>query len=239
MYFCGKNRDKTMNIAVILAGGSGMRVGGDKPKQFMQVAGKMIIEHTIEAFHRNDRIDEIAIVSREDYVDEVKQMVERNGYGKVRNVLCGGKERYHSSLAALAAYENDADCLLFHDCVRPLVSQRIINDCLDSLAEYDAVDVAIPATDTIIEVDENGNISRIPQRRLLRNVQTPQGFRRKTIREAFDLALKDEAFVPTDDVSVVFKYLPETRIKVVDGDVSNIKITYKEDFEFAERKLSE
>lgn len=228
-----------MNIAIILAGGSGSRVGGDKPKQFLEVAGKMIIEHTIEAFHRNDRIDEIAIVSRQDYVDDVEAMVRRNGYGKVRHVLCGGKERYHSSLAALAAYDNDADCLLFHDCVRPLVSQRIINDCLDALQTFDAVDVAVPATDTMIEVDENGNICRIPQRSMLRNVQTPQGFRRGTIRKAFDLALQDPGFQPTDDVSVVFRYLPDTPIKVIEGDTNNIKITYKEDLAFAERKLSE
>lgn len=227
-----------MNIAIILAGGSGSRVGGDRPKQFLEVAGKMIIEHTIEAFHRNPRIDEIAVVSREDYVEEVKSMVDRDGYSKVRHVLCGGKERYHSSLAALAAYQDDADCLLFHDCVRPLVSQRIIDDCLDALQTYDAVDVAVPTTDTIIEVDENGSICRIPQRRLLRNVQTPQGFRRGTIRRAFDIALSDESFQPTDDVSVVFRYLPETRIKVVDGDTNNIKITYKEDLEFAERQLA-
>lgn len=228
-----------MNIAIILAGGSGSRVGGDKPKQFLEVAGKMIIEHTIEAFHRNDRIDEIAIVSRQDYVEDVEAMVRRNGYGKVRHVLCGGKERYHSSLAALAAYDNDADSLLFHDCVRPLVSQRIINDCLDALQTFDAVDVAVPATDTMIEVDENGNICRIPQRSMLRNVQTPQGFRRGTIRKAFDLALQDPGFQPTDDVSVVFRYLPDTPIKVIEGDTNNIKITYREDLAFAERKLSE
>ena len=226
-----------MNVAIILAGGSGSRVGGDIPKQFLQVAGKMIIEHTIEAFHHCERIDEIAIVSRQDYVEDVKAMVRRNGYTKVRHVLCGGRERYHSSLAALEAYQDDADCLLFHDCVRPLVSQRIINDCLDALREYDAVDVAVPATDTIIEVDDSGQICRIPQRSTLRNVQTPQGFRRGCIRRAFDKALHDTAFQPTDDVSVVFRYLPETPIKVVEGDTTNIKITYKEDLAFAEREL--
>jgi len=226
-----------MNIAIILAGGSGSRVGGDKPKQFLEVAGKMIVEHTIEAFHQNPRIDEIAIVSRQDYVDDVKAMVSQRGYTKVKNVLCGGKERYHSSLAALEAYTDDDDCLLFHDCVRPLVTERIINDCLDGLKGYGAVDVAVPTTDTIIEVDESGNIARIPQRRLLRNVQTPQGFRRGIIRRAFDLALSDPDFLPTDDVSVVFKYLPDTQIKVVEGDTCNIKVTYKEDLEFVEKVI--
>lgn len=227
-----------MNIAIILAGGSGQRVGGSVPKQFLTVAGKTIMEHTIEAFHCNDRIDEIAVVSRVDYVQDVQEMVRRNGYQKVKHVLCGGKERYHSSLAALDAYRNDDDVLMFHDCVRPLVSQKIIDDCLDEMAHFDVVDVAIPATDTIIEIDDEGNICRIPQRTHLRNVQTPQCFRRRVIRRAFDLALQDPEFKPTDDVSVVFKYLPETPIKVVMGDTSNIKITYKEDLEFAEKILS-
>ena len=226
-----------MNVAIILAGGSGTRLGGERPKQFLTVAGKMVIEHTIEAFHRNSRIDEIAIVTRVDYVDDMREMIARNAYGKVKHVLCGGKERYHSSLAALAVYHDDDDRLLFHDCVRPLVSQRIIDDCLDALDSYDAVDVAVPSTDTIIEVDEQGNICRIPQRSRLRNVQTPQGFRRCVIRRAFDLALQDPDFMPTDDCSVVFRYLPDTRIRVVEGDTSNIKITYKEDLEFAERML--
>lgn len=226
-----------MNVAIILAGGSGTRLGGERPKQFLTVAGKMVIEHTIEAFHRNSRIDEIAIVTRVDYVDDMREMIAQNAYEKVKHVLCGGKERYHSSLAALAAYHDDDDRLLFHDCVRPLVSQRIIDDCLDALDSYDAVDVAVPSTDTIIEVDEQGNICRIPQRSRLRNVQTPQGFRRCVIRRAFDLALQDPEFMPTDDCSVVFRYLPDTRIRVVEGDTSNIKITYKEDLEFAARML--
>lgn len=232
-----------MNVAIILAGGSGSRVGGDRPKQFLEVAGKMIIEHTIEAFHRNERIDEIAIVSRKDYVDEVKQLVEKRGYAKVRHVLCGGKERYHSSLAALEAYKNDADRLLFHDCVRPLVSQRIINDCLDALDRYDAVDVAVPATDTIIQASPNPSqggglvITGIPPRSTLFNVQTPQGFRRGVIAEAFAKALQDPGFMPTDDCSVVFRYMPQTPIHIVSGEPTNIKITYKEDLEFAEKML--
>lgn len=232
-----------MVIAIILAGGSGSRVGGDRPKQFLEVAGKMIIEHTIEAFHRNERIDEIAIVSRADYVEDVKQLVAKRGYAKVKHVLCGGKERYHSSLVALAAYKDDGDCLLFHDCVRPLVSQRIIDDCIDALQKYDAVDVAVPATDTIIQTSPNpiqgGElvIAAIPPRSTLYNVQTPQGFRRGVIAEAFDKALKDPGFMPTDDCSVVFRYMPDTAIHIVKGEPTNIKITYKEDLEFAERML--
>ncbi len=223
------------NIAIILAGGSGSRFGADMPKQFLKVAGKMIIEHTIDAFERHPLIDEIAIVSRADYMDEMKEMVKNDGYRKVTHILQGGKERYHSSLAAIKAFTDDDDNLLIHDGVRPLVSERIITDCVNALADYEAVDVAVPTTDTIIELHEDGSIARIPQRRLLRNAQTPQCFRRRVIAEAFRLALQDPDFFPTDDCSIVLKYMPEVAIKVVDGEPTNIKVTYKSDLETVER----
>ena len=227
------------NIAIVLAGGSGSRFGADMPKQFLQVAGKMIIEHTIDAFERHPLIDEIAVVSRADYVDEMKEMVKRDGYRKVTKVLQGGKERYHSSLAAIEAFTCDDDNLLIHDGVRPLVTDRIITDCVKALADYEAVDVAVPATDTVIELHEDGSIARIPPRRLLRNAQTPQCFRRRVIAKAFELALKDPGFFPTDDCSLVLKYMPEVAIKVVDGEPTNIKITYKEDIEMMKRVITD
>lgn len=227
------------NIAIILAGGSGSRFGADMPKQFLKVAGKMIIEHTIEAFERHPEIDEIALVSRADFVEEMQGLARKNGYRKLKKVLQGGKERYHSSLAAIEAYTDDDDRLLIHDGVRPLISHRVISDCIAALNEYKAVDVAVPTTDTIIELDENGNIARIPQRRLLRNAQTPQCFHRGTIAQAFELALKDPDFFPTDDCSIVQKYQPSTAIKVVEGEPTNIKITYPEDLALAERILGE
>ena len=90
------------NIAVILAGGSGHRFGGDLPKQFLKVAGKKIIEHTIDVFENNELIDEIAIVSKEEYITDVEQIVVNNQYKKVKKILAGGKERYDSSLSAIA-----------------------------------------------------------------------------------------------------------------------------------------
>lgn len=227
------------NVAVILAGGSGTRVGGDCPKQFLEIAGKTIIEHTIEAFASNPRIDEIAVVTRHDYTLYVHDLLAVRPCTKVRHVVAGGKERYYSTLAALSLYTDDDTRLLIHDAVRPLVTQRIIDDCLDALDECDAVNVAIPATDTIIQVDGEGRMVAVPPRATLRNVQTPQGFRRAVLRKAFDLALQDEAFVPTDDCSVVFRYMPDTQIKVIAGDVMNIKITYPDDLREAERVLNE
>lgn len=217
------------NIAVILAGGSGSRFGRDLPKQFLKVAGKKVIEHTIDVFEHNELIDEIAVVTRSEFISDVEQLVINNHYGKVRKILVGGKERYHSSLSAINAYTDDSDNLIFHDAVRPLVNDRIINDCIAALKEYDAVDVAIPVADTIIQVDDADCIAAIPTRSLLRSGQTPQCFKRGVIYKAYEIALSDPLFVTTDDCGVVRKYLPEVPVFVVKGEVFNMKITYKED----------
>lgn len=226
-----------MNIAVILAGGSGTRMGAQMPKQFLKVGGKTILEHSVDAFERNDRIDEVVVVSRPDFVDDVKTLVLNDQHPKVRQVLAGGKERYDSSLAAINAYTNDADNLLLHDAVRPMVCQRIIDECLTQLERYRAVDVAIRATDTIIRVDDAECICEIPPRVQLRQCQTPQGFRRGLIKQAYDVALADPHFQATDDCSVVHKYLPAEPIKVVEGDTMNIKITYPQDVALLEQLL--
>ena len=218
------------NIAVILAGGSGSRFGReDTPKQFLKVAGKKVIEHTIDVFEHNELIDEIAVVTRPEFISDIEQMVVNNHYAKVRKILQGGKERYHSSLSAINAYMNDDDNLIFHDAVRPLVNDRIIDDCVKALEKYEAVDVAIPVADTIIQVDEKDCIQTIPARATLRSGQTPQCFKRGVIHKAYEIALQDPQFVTTDDCGVVRKYLPNVPVFVVKGEVFNMKITYKED----------
>ncbi len=224
-----KLEKQSMNIAVILAGGSGTRLGSYVPKQFMKVAGKKVIEHTIDVFERNENIDEIAIVCKDEFITDVEEMVVRNEYKKVKKILVGGEERYHSSLSAINAYSDDGCNLIFHDSVRPLVTDRIIDDCVEALKGYQAIDVAIKSTDTIIEVDERNYIAHIPPRRSLRNGQTPQCFRRGIIKKAYDLALQDPAFQATDDCGVVQKYLPDVPVYVVEGDVSNMKLTHMED----------
>jgi len=234
-----------MNIAVLLAGGSGRRMGASEPKQFIQVAGRTILEHSIRAFSTHSDIDEIVIVSHADFIDRVTEIARP--YPKIKHIVPGGKERFDSSIAAIGCYNElrlkDEDQwkkvrLLIHDAVRCLVSQRVISDCLEALKNYSAVDVAIPCTDTICEIDESGQISRIPKRSNLRNVQTPQGFHIETISKAYTIGLKDPEFITTDDCGVVHRYLPEVPIYVVDGESTNIKITYPEDLILAEKILS-
>ena len=217
-----------MTVAVILAGGSGTRVGGELPKQFIKVAGKKIIEHTIDAFEQNGNIDEIAVVCNPAFIVMMEQIAADRKWTKLRKILHGGKERYESSLAAINAYSDD-DILMFHDAVRPLVSQRIITDCVSAMAEHDAVDVAVRTTDTVIQVSPGRLIEEIPDRSRFNNGQTPQCFRRSVIARAYEAALKDSGFRTTDDCGVVRRYLPEIPVFVVEGEQSNMKVTYEQD----------
>ena len=227
------------NIGVLLAGGSGNRFGADKPKQLIKVAGKTIIEHTIEVFQKALDISEIAIVINPAYVSEIENIVNKNAYNKVKKILQGGKERSDSSIAAIRAYELEPDAdqinLIFHDAVRPFIDLPTISNVVKALNKYNAVDVAIPATDTIIEVNEDNTISNIPRRDKLRRGQTPQGFKLKTVRDAYQLALNDPNFQATDDCGVVLKYLPEEPIFVVSGSETNIKVTYELDMFIADK----
>ena len=218
------------HIAVILAGGSGNRIGGAVPKQLIKINGKAVLEHSVDAFRRVKGIDEISVVLREDLLAQVH-------IPDVRYVI-GGTERSDSVEAALRAYA-DEDCyVLLHDAARPLISERIISDCLQALRQYDAVDVAVEATDTIIEVDDNNRIVATPDRAHLKQVQTPQCFRLSTITEAYRLLHEDTAHGAfTDDISVLHHYLPEVPIYVVKGDRNNIKLTYEEDVRFFQERL--
>lgn len=218
------------NIAIILAGGTGQRLGDTIPKQFLKVAGKKVIEHTLDVFQNHPQIDEIAVVSNPNFVNEIENIAIKNNYTKLKKILQGGKERYHSSLSAINAYDGDKEInLIFHDAVRPLVNDRIISDCIAALDKYKAVDVAIKTTDTIIKVNEDEYITGIPARDYLRNGQTPQAFKLSTIKQAYKLALCDPGFKTTDDCGVVYKYMPNELVYVVKGEQFNMKLTYKED----------
>lgn len=225
-----------MNIAVILAGGVGSRLGLDKPKQFMKVAGKTVLEHTVDVFQKHELIDEIAIVMHASYIHDAEEMVLKNHWNKVKKILNGGSERYESSLAAINAYACSTGIsstginLIFHDAVRPLVTKKIIDDTIAALKNYDAVDVAIPSADTIIKLDkEQKCIDYIPNRSYLNRGQTPQAFKFDIIKSAYELALQDPNLQTTDDCGIVRKYLPKVDIYVVKGAEQNIKLTYPED----------
>ncbi|MFZ2014691.1 MAG: bifunctional cytidylyltransferase/SDR family oxidoreductase [Nocardioides sp.] len=211
-------------VAVLLAGGVGTRVGLDIPKQLIKIAGKTILEHTLAAFQAHPMVDEIVVMMAPGHLDAVQAMIRTGGYDKVTRVLEGAETRNGTTLKALAEIP-DAAPVLFHDAVRPLVSARIISECFDALDCYDAVDVAIPSADTIIEVSPDDTIRAIPPRAHLRRGQTPQGFRASVLKRAYAHAAQDPGFTATDDCGVVLRYLPDVPIWVVDGEERNLKVT--------------
>lgn len=228
------------NIAIILAAGEGARLGHQQPKQFLKVAGKMLIEHTIDIFHRHALIDDILIVCLSNYIARMEEMIALNEFNKVDKVIVGGKHRNESSFIAIQSCQDqhhDSN-LIFHDAVRPLISDSTITDCLTALKKYNAVNVAVTATDTIIEVN-NHIIQNIPNRNNLMQSQTPQCFKLSTIKTAYDRSHNDKNFIATDDCGIVKKYLPNEDIFVVAGDPSNIKLTYHEDILVIDQLLSE
>jgi 2-C-methyl-D-erythritol 4-phosphate cytidylyltransferase len=222
------------NVAIILASGSGDRAGFDRPKQLAKLAGRPVVAHALERFQQHGEIDEIAVVTSPTCIDDIEALISRERLSKVKRVLLGGKERSDSSVTAIRAYEADAQAgpinLLFHDAVRPLVGQQVISDVIAALGHYGAVDTAIQSADTVIFTDPDTNIIRdIPDRRLVRLGQTPQGFRYDVIQMAYERAARDPKFRTTDDCGVVLRYMPEERVYVVDGAPSNMKLTYAED----------
>ncbi|MGL5682539.1 MAG: 2-C-methyl-D-erythritol 4-phosphate cytidylyltransferase [Marinifilaceae bacterium] len=227
------------NVAILLAGGSGKRLGADVPKQFLPLAGRTVIEHSVAAFEQHPHIDAIIVVIHKDFHTQIHELIAANGWQKVCKVLSGGSERYHSSLAAINALDDMEDAnILIHDAVRPMVSSALIDRVISALTEYRAVNVGVPVVDTILQIDDNNLLKHVPVRSSLRRAQTPQGFKLSTITQAYKLGMSDEFFNPTDDCSVVLKYMPEVAVYVAEGEERNIKITYKEDIEFVEHLLN-
>lgn len=226
------------NIAILLAGGVGARFGAERPKQLLHVAGQTVLEHSLWAFQTAASIDEVSIVAHADYLDEMERLLRQPRFDKLRHIVAGGRERYASTQAALRLYEGQEVNLLLHDAVRPGVSQRLIEAVCAALQTAEAVNVALPVVDTIIEVDEAGGLLRVPRRERLLRVQTPQGFRRELLARAYDHALRDPDFQPTDDCSVIHRYLPHVPIALVEGEEANRKLTHPEDLHAIEHILA-
>ena len=227
-------------VAVILAAGSGSRTGLSTPKQFLPLGGKTVLEHSVQTFHNHPGINQVVIVTSAEFIQKVQDIVKTNNWTKVTAVLPGGKERYESSLAAVNHFKDNPELvMLFHDAARPLVSERIITDTLSAMKTFNAVDVGIPAVDTIVQCNAQGTLMEsIQDRNLLWRMQTPQGFRQETIQKAYQIALKDPNFTATDDCGTVLRYLPDQKVGIVRGSERNIKLTYADDLALLEFLLS-
>ncbi|HNW82926.1 MAG TPA: 2-C-methyl-D-erythritol 4-phosphate cytidylyltransferase [bacterium] len=220
--------------AIILASGKGERLHSGIPKQFIKIKEKTIVEHTITVFNESSNIDEIIVVMEPSYKNYLDDETLLADYKKISKIITGGSTRRESSSVGVNAVpENDAK-ILIHDAVRPFISTDVINECISALDKYDAIDVAIPATDTIIKTNAKNCIENIPERKYMMQGQTPQAFNSHIIKKAHAMALKDNNETVTDDCGLILKY-GLADIFVVKGEIKNIKITYIEDVVYADK----
>ncbi|HEY1531353.1 MAG TPA: bifunctional cytidylyltransferase/SDR family oxidoreductase [Galbitalea sp.] len=222
-------------VAVVLAGGVGARIGFSLPKQLIKIAGKSVVEHTIEALNNSVDIDEILVMMTPGHLDPILAIRSSGKYPKLTRILEGGGDRNQTTQLAIEALGDEEVKVLFHDAVRPFVDDRVIHDCVVALDEHGAVDTAIPSADTIIEVSDDGFLLDVPPRSKLRRGQTPQGFRLSAIRDAYEKARLDANFTATDDCTVVLRYTPDVRIAVVAGSDENMKVTEPIDIAIADK----
>ncbi|HBW13330.1 MAG TPA: 2-C-methyl-D-erythritol 4-phosphate cytidylyltransferase [Proteiniclasticum sp.] len=220
-----------MNIAIILAGGKGTRMGiVDQPKQFIDIYGKPIMVHTLEMFDVHENIDAICIVGLKEWHEDIKIWVRKFEINKVRWIVEGGQSRQESVLNGLSAIKDDVDdndIVVIHDAARPLVNHRIISDNINTAIKYGCVDTVIPSADTIINSNDGKRINSIPSRNELYLGQTPQSFQYSIIWNAHLHASDEVRKSATDDCKLVLNYGKE--VHLVQGDKMNFKITTMED----------
>lgn len=219
------------NYGIILASGVGKRFGSELPKQLAKISGKTIFEHTLQIFENSNYIDYIIVVVNPLYRNFFEKIIINSKASKVLKIVNGGDTRKESSAIGINCIEEQEANIIIHDSVRPFLSEDIIEKCVKALEVHNAIDVAIPATDTLIRV-ENDYIVEIPKRENYMQGQTPQCFKLSLIKKAHNLSKNDNDF--TDDCGLILKYNLD-KVYVIKGSNTNIKITHKEDIFLADK----
>ena len=220
---------------IILASGTGSRFGGERPKQFVSVHGRMVVEYTLDACLRAETVDELILVVSAPWKDEMEAIVAPLCAIKPVRVVVGGATRKDSCANGIAAIPDAEAKVLLHNGVQPFITPRTLNECVDALNRYDAVSVGSPCVYTVLELDDNRELTRIIRRSHSVNDLGPECFKLSFLRNVFAVTGEDKDF--TNITGMVVKH-GLGRVYVVDGDPSNTKITYADDLLFAERKFA-
>lgn len=232
-----------MNVAIIAAGGAGLRAGGGRAKQFREISGTPIIIHTLRRFEECARVGRVVVVAPAGAVEEARSLAAGHGLGKVMSVVAGGASRLESVWRGLgAAGSGPAGVVAVHDAVRPFVTPGEIDRVVEEAERTGAAILAAPAVDTIKEAEGPGaegggaeearpRVGRTLERARLWHAQTPQCFRRGLLVEAYERALAD-GVEATDDSALVERL--GHAVTIVEGGAHNIKITTPQDFALAE-----
>ena len=217
-----------MDYIIIVAGGKGLRMGGDLPKQFMPLHGKPVLMHTIERFRAYSDELKIILVLPHEQQDYWRQICQKHNFTVEHTVVDGGQPRFPSSQNGVAAVPDDATGVIgIHDGVRPFVSEETIARCFEAARQFGAALPVLPVTDTLRRVTDDGGYN--VQRNNYRTVQTPQTFDAQLLKQAFKQPYSDNF---TDDASVVEAL--GHKVTMVDGNRENIKLTTPFDLVVAE-----
>lgn len=225
--------------AIVLAAGQGTRMQSSVHKQYLLIKDKPVLYYSLKAFE-DSMIDDIVLVvgkNEENYCR--REILERYGFRKIRMIVEGGCERYHSVAYGIQAVSWDCDYIFIHDGARPFVNEEIIKRVYDEVIQSKACVVGMPVKDTIKISDEKGYVSDTPVRSLVWQIQTPQVFEKSIIATAYEKLMEEEEILSareitvTDDAMVV-EYFMNIPIKLVKGSYINIKITTPEDLKIAE-----
>ncbi len=212
---------------IIPASGTGSRFGLKTPKQFYKIDGKEIIVHTLNRFNSVRRIKSIFVSTGKEYVNRISSLAKKHRINKVGNVCIGGKYRQDSVFNALKTIKcSPDDIIIVHDAVRPFVSDKLINKLMDESVKYDCVVPGLPLINTIKKTDSKGIVINTVPRENLWSIQTPQFFKYSKLMKAFSKAKKDK-FIGTDEAALM-EYAG-FKVKVVEGESSNVKITTRKD----------
>lgn len=221
---------KGKNTAIILAAGQGKRMNTTIPKQYLLLRDKPVLFYSIRTFQESNCIDEIILVVGEGQAEYCRsELVDKYNFNKVKKIVRGGEERYHSVFHGIKEAEG-AENILVHDGARPFVSKEIIRNSLKCVNECGACAAGVPVKDTIKITDKEGYVDYTPERSLVWAVQTPQVFKKEILQEAYMKLMHTESINVTDDAMVVEQMLG-IKVKMVMGSYQNIKITTPEDLE--------
>ena len=209
-----------MNSAVIVAGGTGFRFGGDIPKQFIKINGQEILSFSVNTFLEHPQIDEVIIVYHPDW----KEHVITNYPNCI--VIEGDQRRQDSSMKGVSVVSDESEHVLIHDAVRPFVSKKIISDCISALENSDGSAPIMSVSNSLIQLEKEK--ATYVDRSHIREVQTPQCFRKELISEALSSNIEG-----TDDIGIVLRLFPESKLSFIPGNRDNFKITTKRDLQLA------
>lgn len=230
-----------MNFALILAGGFGTRMGNtQKPKQFLNLGSKPILIHTIEKFSIFDDFEQVIVLTPKEWINYTKDLISDYDFSNVV-VVEGGELRIDTVNKGmeyiLENFEGNNHIIVTHDAVRPFVSHRIIKENIECAKKFGACDTVILATDTIVESKNNELITDIPIRDYMYQGQTPQSFRLDKLKSFYDNLDEDEKLKLSDACKLFV--LNKEEVYLVEGDISNIKITHPYDLKVANFILRE